>query len=64
MPVMLAGGVDVAVDVGGTDELGAVGLLPLPPHATRDKTAVTTSVDRQIIWNWLWLLLSWNGVVW
>ena len=57
MPVMLAGGVDVAVDVGGTDELGAVGLLPLPPHATIDKTAVTTKVDREVISNWLWPLL-------
>ena len=64
MPMMLASGVDMAADVGGTYGLGAVGLLPLPPHATIDKTAVTTRVDRQVIWNWLWLLLSWNGFVW
>jgi len=72
MPVMLAGGVDVAVDVGGTDELGtdglgtdglgAVGLFPLLPHATIDKTAVTTRVDRQVIWNWLWRSLAGTGL--
>ena len=63
MPMMLTSGVDMAADVGRTYGLGEVGLLPLPPHATIDKTAVTTRVDRQVIWNWLWLLLSWNGFV-
>jgi hypothetical protein len=63
LPMMLAGGVDMVPDVGGTYGLGAVGLLPLPPHATMDKTAVTTRVDREVISNWLWPLLSWNGFV-